>query len=445
MAQHLKLHALTGSSDHDTTGLINGQILYVQDPTNGVQSTGIYTNGSGGLTATTASITTLSAGTMISGSTNLYNIFSTAGSGVQSVGANGNLSTGGTATNPTIILAASPSFNNLTVSGTGNFTGTLQSGGTNLYDIFTEGVGTANVLPLWSNNTGLLTNSIITQSGTGVTVAGSVNIIGDVNVLGTATTFNTQTVQSQDNNILLNFSGSYVSALGGGITVLSGTPSGVASTWSIDANGSWSSNTAILTSAITVNGGNIAVTGGGAMTSGGTNLYNIFATAGSGVQSVGANGNLSTGGTATNPTIILAASPSFNNLTVSGATSLQTLSATTMISGSTNLYNIFATAGSGVQSVGANGNLSTGGTATNPTIILAASPSFNDLTVSGNTTTQGISGTTIYASTFFQMTPYTGANPTSPNNNDVWFYSAATGIITLNYRVGGATKSVELS
>jgi hypothetical protein len=43
------------------------------------------------------------------------------------------------------------------------------------------------------------------------------------------------------------------------------------------------------------------------------------------------------------------------------------------------------------------------------------------------------------------MTPYTGANPTSTNNNDVWFYSAATGIITLNYKVGGVVKGVELS
>jgi len=582
--QHLKLHPLTGNSDHDTTGLVNGQIVYVQNPTNGVQSTGMYADGSGGLTATTASITTLSAGTMISGSTNLYNIFltagqlsgttvtagsnisvstsgtnytvsvvpspsfnnltasgatslqtlsattmisgstnidslfvkgvsagsnttiggssqypsvsvvasplfnnltasgatslqtlsattmisgstnlyqifQTAGSGVQSVGATGNAQTGGTATNPVISIVASPSFNNLTVSGTGNFTGVLQSGGTNLGNIFVDGSGTTGRLPLWLNGVRTLTDSIIAQNGTGVTVNGSVNILGDVTILGTATTINTQTIQSLDNNILLNYSGNHVSAIGGGITVLSGTPSGVASVWATDANGAWSSNTAIITTAITVNGGNIAVTGGGAMTSGGTNLYNIFASAGSGVQSVGANGNLSTGGTVTNPTIILAASPSFNNvtysgtstggnsiavnvsattlfsgstnvdslfvkgvsagsnttiggssqyptvnvvaspsfnsITASGATSLQTVSATTMISGSTNLYQIFATAGSGVQSVGATGNAQTGGTATNPVISIVASPSFNSITASGATSLQTLSATTM--------------------------------------------------
>ena len=514
MAQHLKLHALTGNSDHDTTGLVNGQILYVQNPTNGVQSTGIYTNGSGGLTATTASITTLSAGTMISGSTNLYNIFLTAGqlsgttvtagsnvsvsnlgnnytvsvvpspsfnnltasgatslqtlsattmisgstnlyqifapfgSGVQSVGATGNAQTGGTATNPVISIVQSPSFNNLTVSGTGNFTGILQSGGTNLGNIFVDGSGTTNKIPLWLNGVRTLTDSIITQSGTGVTVNGSVNILGDVTILGTATTINTQTIQSLDNNILLNYSGNHVSAIGGGITVLSGTPSGAPSIWATDANGAWSSNTAIITTAITVNGGNIAVTGGGAITSGGTNLYQIFATAGSGVQSVGANGNLSTGGTATNPTIILTDSPSFNNLTASGATSLQTLSATTMISGSTNLYQIFTT---GLHTnVQPGTNITTGGTAQAPIINVVASPSFNSVTASGASSFTTLSATTIISgstniNSLFVNGVVAGSNTTIGGSSTFPIVNVVASPSFNNLTVSGATSLQTLS
>jgi hypothetical protein len=403
--QHLKLHPLTGNSDHDTTGLANGQIVYVQNPTNGVQSTGMYADGSGGLTATTASITTLSAGTMISGSTNLYNIFLTAGqlSGT-TVTAGSNVSVTTSGTNYTVSVVPSPSFNNLTFSGTatgGNVFGTnvsggtLYSGNTNLESIFTQGSGTVGTVPLW-NGPKFLGNSVITQSGTGVTVNGSIYIYGNVDVLGTASTFNTQTVQTADNNITMNLSGSHVSAFGGGITVLSGTPSNAPSTWTIDANGSWSSNTTILTSAITVNGG--------AMISGSTNLYQIFAPFGSGVQSVGANGNLSTGGTATNPTIVLAASPSFNSVTASGSStftgglSASTLSGGTILSGSTNLYSIFTT---GLHTnVQPGTNITTGGTAQAPIISTVASPSFNSITASGSSTfTGGLSASTLSGGT----------------------------------------------
>jgi hypothetical protein len=47
-----------------------------------------------------------------------------------------NIITGGTANEPTVNLVDSPSINGLTASGTSNFTGVIQSGGTDLGDIF---------------------------------------------------------------------------------------------------------------------------------------------------------------------------------------------------------------------------------------------------------------------------------------------------------------------
>jgi hypothetical protein len=303
------------------------------------------------------SASTLSGGTILSGSTNLYSIFAQTGSGVQTVGQGTNILTGGTVTNPIVSTTASLAVNAITSSGSSVFGaglsastlsgGTILSGSTNLYSIFVDGVGTTNVIPLWLNAAGTLIDSIITQSGTGITVNGSVNIIGDVNVLGTASTFNTQIVQSLDNNILLNYSGSNVSAIGGGITVLSGTPNGAASTWSINSNGVWSANTGILTSAVTISVGNLTVNSGGAMISGSTNLYQIFDPLGSGVQTLGQGTNILTGGTATNPTVSTTASLTVNAITASGSSvfngglSANTLSGGTILSGSTNLYNIF--------------------------------------------------------------------------------------------------------
>ena len=104
------------------------------------------------------------------------------------------------------------------------------------------GTGTAGYIAKWNSTTGL-TNSLLSETGTGVTVMGSVYIYGNVDVLGTATTFNTQTIQTADNNITLNLSGSHVSSYGGGITVLSGRADNVSSTWNIDAIGAWSANT----------------------------------------------------------------------------------------------------------------------------------------------------------------------------------------------------------
>jgi hypothetical protein len=62
-------------------------------------------------------------------------------------------------------------------------------------------------------------------------------------------------------------------------------------------------------------------------------------------------------------------------------------------------------------------------------------------TINSNVNINGV----IEVSEFFSMAPYTGSNPSSPENNNVWFHSGTTGIITLNYRVEGVNYSVELA
>jgi hypothetical protein len=162
------------------------------------------------------------------------------------------------------------------------------------------GTGTPGYIAKWSS-TSALTDSLISESGTGVTVNGSIYIYGNVDVLGTATTFNTTTVQTSDNNITLNLSGSHVSAFGGGITVLSGKTDNTSSTWTIDSSGHWSANT----SAITINGGRIT-------SDGNAGLNNTFWAAASAppVISVGTR-NLFVGN---NDTGTFTATGSFNNL-----------------------------------------------------------------------------------------------------------------------------------
>jgi len=122
------------------------------------------------------------------------------------------------------------------------------------------------------------------------------------------------------------------------------------------------------------------------MVSGSTNLYNIFAQSSRVVNNINAGSNITTGGTATSPTINLATSPSFNSVTSSGASSFTTLSATTLISGSTNLYSIFSTTDTNdITRVQPGSNITTGGTANSPTINLVSSPSVAGLSISGLT------------------------------------------------------------
>ena len=51
----------------------------------------------------------------------------------------------------------------------------------------------------------------------------AITINGNVIINGSATTINTEVIQSKDNNIVLNYSGTHLTAIGGGITLEDGS------------------------------------------------------------------------------------------------------------------------------------------------------------------------------------------------------------------------------
>jgi len=133
------------------------------------------------------------------------------------------------------------------------------------------------------------------------------------------------------------------------------------------------------------------VISGGTFISGSTNLYDIFSTTDTNdITRVQPGTNIITGGTPNLPILNLVASPSVNDFIASGNTSLQIVSATTIISGNTNLYDIFDVKGSeDITRVQPGLNTYTGGTANNPTVNISAA------------TLSYLSATTISATTFY--------------------------------------------
>ena len=122
-----------GSANHRTINLVDSPSV------NNITYSGLSTGGN-------SIATNVSATTFFSGSTNLGTVINSAITGITSnltstrVQPGTNTTTGGTANNPTVNVVDSPSFNGLTVSGTGNFTGVLQSGGTTLGNLFVNDV-----------------------------------------------------------------------------------------------------------------------------------------------------------------------------------------------------------------------------------------------------------------------------------------------------------------
>lgn len=299
---------------------------------------------------------TIDAPVILSGGTDLYTIFSTTDANdITRVQPGANTTTGGTANAPTVNVVASPSFNNITFSGTatgGNVYatqlsgGTIYSGGTNLSTIITtiaSGLASGDItrvqngLNTYTGGTGNLptinisaaTLNNLSVSGTSVLATTSATTIAVLNSSSATTTFtdyNGNAIESgtslsniiggRNNRISANKNN--IQIIGGdGIT---GTTDGTTYTNNLDVNG--------------------------AMLSGGTNLYSIFSTGSGDITRVQPGSNITTGGTGNLPTVSLAASPSINGLSFSGtatgaALSATTLSGGTILSGSTNLYSIF--------------------------------------------------------------------------------------------------------
>ena len=359
------------------------------------------------------SLQTVSATTMISGSTNLYSIFApagTTGSG-SNIQPGSNIVTGGTPTNQIVSLASSISVNGITASGATSLqtvsATTMISGSTDLYNIFlttADGNDITRVQPGSNINTGGTPNNPVVNLNTNIAV-------NEFVASGTSTlaTVSATTIISGGTNLYGIFAPIGSSVQPGLNTYTGGTVA----------------HPSVNISAATLN--NLSVSGASAlgvvsattMVSGSTDLYNIFLTTADGndITRVQPGTNTTTGGTPNAPTVNLASSISVNGITASGATSLQTVSATTIISGSTNLYSIFQTIGSDVDvvtSVQGGTNITTGGTATNPTINLVASPSVNNLTVSGNTNvdkvyfnTGATAGTEVEGKLYYDSTYHT--------------------------------------
>lgn len=259
------------------------------------------------VTGSSSNFGNLNARKLMSGSTDLYSIFTTAGATPTQVQPGTNTYTGGTSSLPTVNISAA-TLNNLTVSGqtllgvisASTFSGgTYLSGGTNLYSIFS------------TTDTNTITR---VANGTNTYTGGTADV-PTVNI--SAATLNSLTVSG--NTTLGTTTASSLSA-----STVTGTT-------------------------ITAGGLTATTLSAGTIFSAGTNLYSIFSTTDNNdITRVQPGTNTYTGGTGNLPTVNVSAL-TINTITASGASnftstvSANTLSASTMISGSTNLYNIFDT------------------------------------------------------------------------------------------------------
>ena len=315
------------------------------------------------------SATTLSGGTLYSGSTDLSDIFLTTADGndITRVQNGINTFTGGTENNPTINVTAL-TIDNITVSGDSSFDSvsatTIYSGSTDLSDIFaTKGEDSFS------------TGGTVTQKATSASTEVVIQIDGNndfssYNITGLTDTFvsgfnysaNTFTISQNDGN-------------------------------SFDAEVDTIDLSSVL-SAVTFDIGTTGSISATTFYSGSTDLSDIFLTTADGNDITRVQGGINTftGGTGNNPTVNVTGL-TVDNISVSGISSFQSVSATTIYSGSTDLYDIFLTENDGNDITRVQGgiNISTGGTANNPIVNLD-----DDISLSSVSATT-LSGGTLYS------------------------------------------------
>jgi len=111
-------------------------------------------------------------GAIQSGGTDLYDIFVTEDtSDITRVQPGSNITTGGTENEPIINLVDSPSVNNFNASGTSNFTGTIQSGGTDLYSIFVNSLSEGTNINIGGTSTSPIINVVDSPNFAGLVSA----------------------------------------------------------------------------------------------------------------------------------------------------------------------------------------------------------------------------------------------------------------------------------
>lgn len=259
-----------------------------------------------------------------------------------------NITTGGTATSPIINVVSSPSFNNITYSGT-------STGGSSI----ANNVSATTFYSAGTNLTTVINNAItaITSNLTSTRVQNGVNTY-------TGGTPDLPTVNIVDSPSFNN-------------VTYSGTSIG----------GSSIANNVSATTRFYSAGTNLE-----------TIIYNIAAST-ENITHVQPGSNITTGGTATEPIINLSSSPSINNLSFSGTATGgnvygTSVSGGTLYSGSTNLSSIF------VNNVSAGSNISISGPTTSPVISVIPSPTFAGLvSATGFTDSSLTQGRVVYVGT----------------------------------------------
>jgi len=332
----------------DRNDLLNAYEVQLSGLTSGITATGNYLSLSGGtVTGNTVFTQTVDAGTIksgviISGSTNLYDIFSSTSA---------NLWSASTGTNSII---ANNGTGNL-ASGFYSFAGGQNNSATTIHSISVGGKsnlaeGNYSVIVGGSYNTTLQSASFIGAGGNNlasaqnsVVVGGSTNtssgnnsaIVGGIQNLASAQ--NSFVGGGYGNSATTTYSfvgggyknlasGNYSSVVGGRNNTASGAYSMAAGSGNIVSG----TNSAVLggtgitgttNNSVYIPNAYLASMSGTRIYSAGTDLYNIF-------QPLGASGgastfvqpgtNISTGGTSDEPIVSVVDSPSFNNITYSG-------------------------------------------------------------------------------------------------------------------------------
>ena len=124
------------------------------------------------------------------------------------------------------------------------------------------------------------------------------------------------------------------------------------------------------------------------------------------------------------------------NSVITPIVSATTISATTLFSGSTDLSTIFAPAGTlgDITRVQGGTNISTGGTANEPTVSLAANISVNDITASGNTSLSAVTVNDLVAKDGIYITD----SDFNKDKNGTWRVVITNGDLVFSKRVADA-------